>query len=332
MADNKAETQPAGVQVEVNLLPGKRGLWSRLGDHYKKWWWLHLIVLVVIVLVITLLVVYVAYPRIAQNDVNASTLNITQLVITDPTPDSFHVNQTQILGNKATYHPTIYAFNATISLVGATAPIAYALVPQIQANDGEVIHVAQTLQLSNPSAMADFSKAILNDEEVELNFYGRPDLKEGGLPTRVVTFNKTVTLKGLNGLKGFDITDVNILPTTDSNSDSLEMNGTVYIPNPSVLTVAMGNITLDLSVDGSYIGQSFLNDFTLVPGNNTLPMTSTVNQTQIIALLTGPYKNGVLPIDIRGNKSVYNGVEIPYFSEALASNQLAVNLNVTEAI
>lgn len=204
---------------------------------------------------------YVAYPRIAQHDVDASTLNITQLVITDPTPDSIHVTQTQVLGNKAAYHPTIYAFNATISMVGAAAPIATALVPQIQANDGQIIHVDQVLQLSDASAMADFSKAMLNNEAVELNFYGRPDLKEGGLPKKVVTFNKTVTLRGglsqyhipsspwdnmlsqvvvvagLNGLKGFNITSSNI--TSVKTDGTAMMSGTVYIPNPSVLTVAM---------------------------------------------------------------------------------------------
>ncbi|KAL1988072.1 hypothetical protein VTN96DRAFT_1103 [Rasamsonia emersonii] len=323
MAD-KAETQPTQTAIEANSVPAKRGFPSRLGAHYKKWWWLHLLVLIVIVLVITLPVVYVAYPRIAQHDVDASTLNITQLVITDPTPDSIHVTQTQVLGNKAAYHPTIYAFNATISMVGAAAPIATALVPQIQANDGQIIHVDQVLQLSDASAMADFSKAMLNNEAVELNFYGRPDLKEGGLPKKVVTFNKTVTLRGLNGLKGFNITSSNI--TSVKTDGTAMMSGTVYIPNPSVLTVAMGNITLDLSANGTHIGQSFLNDLTLVPGDNTVPMTSNVNLTQATRFLKG----NVLTIDIRGNKSEYNGQEIPYFSQALASNQLTTQLNIAQ--
>jgi hypothetical protein len=94
------------------------------------------------------------------------------------------------------YHPTIHAFDASISLVGAVAPIGIARVPQTQANDGVVINVDHTLDLISTAAMSEFSTAMLNNEEVSLNFYGRPDLKEGSLPTTTVTFNKTVTMKG----------------------------------------------------------------------------------------------------------------------------------------
>lgn len=62
-----------------------------------------------------------------------------------------------------------------------------------------------------------------------------------------------------------------------------------------------------------------------MPGDNTVPMTSNFNLTQALGLL----QDGVLAIDIRGNKSVYNGQEIPYFSEALASNQLTTRLNIS---
>lgn len=45
-----------------------------------------------------------------------------------------------------------------------------------------------------------------------------------------------VTHPGLNKLKGFDVTDFHILLTTVNGRN---MNGTVYIPNPSVMTLSM---------------------------------------------------------------------------------------------
>lgn len=139
------------------------------------------------------------------------------------------------------------------------------------------------------------------------------------------------------------------------------MNGTVLIPNPSVMTIDLvsrpptthmdhlehfvsppltpgvrqGNITLDLSVAGQAIGQSYLDNLTLKPGNNLVPMTSTVNQTAIINMMvsdSNPYKDGVVPFDITGNSSVYHGEELPYFTEALSANHLTVDLNVTKAL
>jgi hypothetical protein len=83
------------------------------------------------------------------------------------------------------------------------------------------------------------------------------------------------------------------------------------------------------------MGQSFLDNLILKPGNNTIPMTSTVNQTAIISMLTSknnPYKDGVVPFDITGNSSVYNGKTLPYFTEALSANNLTVHLNVTKAL
>jgi N-acetyl-gamma-glutamylphosphate reductase len=128
--------------------------------------------------------------------VNKSTLNITGLVFSNPTPTSIHINQTQVLGNKAIYHPTIYAFNATIMLVGATAPLATVAIPQTEAEDGVVIDVDTDLTFDNSDAVMNFTKAVLSTESFGLNVYGKPDLKEGPLPTSQVTFNKTVTMNG----------------------------------------------------------------------------------------------------------------------------------------
>lgn len=83
------------------------------------------------------------------------------------------------------------------------------------------------------------------------------------------------------------------------------------------------------------MGQSFLDNLILKPGNNTIPMTSTVNQSAIISMLTSKdntYKDGVVPFDITGNSSTYDGKDLPYFTKALSANNLTVNLNVSKAL
>lgn len=81
-------------------------------------------------------------------------------------------------------------------LVGATAPLAIVAIPKVQAEDGAVIDVNTDLALNDSDAVTNFTKAVLGTESFELNIYGRPDLKEGPLPTNTVTFNKTVPMKG----------------------------------------------------------------------------------------------------------------------------------------
>ena len=77
-----------------------------------------------------------------------------------------------------------------------SVPLATVAIPQSVADDGAVINVNTDLALDNSDAVTDFTKAVLGTESFELNFYGRPQLKEGPLPTSTVTFNKTVTMNG----------------------------------------------------------------------------------------------------------------------------------------
>ncbi|KAK9590685.1 hypothetical protein V6Z92_003782 [Aspergillus fumigatus] len=327
MAGDKPEVSEIGF---VEGPSSKPSFGRRVLNHYKRWWWVHIIAIIVVVLVVTLPLVYVGYPNIAQGDINDSTLEIKEMIISDPKPDSFYLDQTQVIGSHSMFHPTIYAFDAAVSLLGA-ATFATVKVPQVKANDGTVVHISQTLDLSDVGAFGGFATAVMQNEEIKLNIYGKPDLKQGGLPKIDVTYNKTVTMKALNKLEGFAITEMHALSGKSANGANF--GGTVYIPNPSPMTISMGNVTLDLSCEGTSIGTSYLNDLKLVPGNNTLPMTTAV-KLSAIAPFFDKYPNG-LPVSISGsstNSSVYNGQAIPYLSEALASNTLEVTLDLAKLL
>ena len=139
--------------------------------------------------------VYVGYPNIAQDDVNESKLEVESISITDPAPDSFHLNQTQVLRTDSVFHPHFYEFNASASLAGSGEPFTVVQIPPMKANDGTVINVDQDVQLDG-DAFGNFSTAIMLNEKVDLNLFGRPRLKQGALPKIGVVYNKTVTIKG----------------------------------------------------------------------------------------------------------------------------------------
>lgn len=140
--------------------------------------------------------VYVGYPRIAQSDVNDSTLSITSLILSNPTPDSYTVNQTQVIGSGSSYHPNFSAFNASVTLAGSSAVFSYLNVPAVKIYDGTVVHIAQEVDISDQDAFTAFVTDTLVQETVGLNVYGRPSLKLGALPSTTVTYNKTVELTG----------------------------------------------------------------------------------------------------------------------------------------
>lgn len=100
------------------------------------------------------------------------------------------------------------------------------------------------------------------------------------------------------------------------------------------MTLTMGNITLNLAVDGKLMGQSYLDNLILRPGNNTAPMTSSVDVTAVVRslLLDSAYEDGVVPFVVTGASSFYHGMELPYFTKALRALNLTVNLNVSRAL
>jgi hypothetical protein len=176
------------------------------------------------------------------------------MVITDPTPESFQLDQKQTIGSGSIFHPKIYEFEAEVSLQGSR-PFATATVPEVvSAKDNTPVRIQQRLDLTDPDQFAAFSTAVMMNEEFNLGVYGRPDLKLGALPKIDVKYNKTVTMKGqlgisctrvgkftdnhlgLNRLSGFKIEQLNLDPGREDGNNA---NGTVFIPNPSVLQLSM---------------------------------------------------------------------------------------------
>jgi hypothetical protein len=93
------------------------------------------------------------------------------------------------------------------------------------------------------------------------------------------------------------------------------------------------------------VGISTIENFTLKPGNNSLPLTAVMNQTAIISSLDA---SGKVNVSITGTSAVYNGEHLSYYvsldmmdrrfkliivqEKALASNVLALTLNVEQIL
>lgn len=86
---------------------------------------------------------------------------------------------------------------------------------------------------------------------------------------------------------------------------------------------------MDLSTNDTFLGQSTINNLVLKPGNNTVPMLSTLDQDKLLGLL-GQLPEGTytIPLTIVGNSSVYDGQDIPYFTAALLENTMHIDLDI----
>ena len=309
---------------------------KRLKSHLRKWWLAYLIAFVLITLFFILVLLYAVYPKIAQSNIDsASSLNVTQLILSNPSATGFHLFQNSTITNTAPYHPQLDAFNATLALEGVQ-PYASIEIGHLHAQRTTIAVVDQDVILTDVDAFTDYNKAVLNQEEVSLAIDGKTTIHEMAFPTTSIKYAKTTTMQGLNKLAGFAVLNfqIKIIPEADGSN----MVGNVSIPNPTVMTLTMGNVTFFTSLSATTssppvpIGNVSIDNLTLTPGSNILPMRAQVDQGTVIGALLNTYHDGMVPMDIVGNTAMYNGQHLPYFEAALQGLTQHVTLDVGSAI
>lgn len=150
-------------------------------------------------LIILLCLLYVAEPHIAQEGINAATLQLYQEIITDPTPDSVHLHMVSISHSNSSYHATIQGFNGSLFLEDTEPniiPFAYIQIPTTQSLSTKYIVIDQTLNIANMDQFIAYNKLILTSQNYRVAFRGKTTINEGAYPAAHVDFNKVVTSPG----------------------------------------------------------------------------------------------------------------------------------------
>jgi len=330
---HEAMPQKRGGVINTLYPPGpKPGAGGRIKNHCRRFWWCDLLVVAVIALVIVLPIVYVAIPKKAQHDINASTLEVTSQEVTNPTPESIHLKLVTLAKSGSNFHPTIEGFRAGLSLKDQE-PFLYIDIPEAKAEAETSIVAEADVNFENMDRFAEYNKVALGSESFDVYVDGKTKVHQSGLKAISVDYNKKVTMKGLNKLSGLNITSIRILSgRNEILEDGSNMIGNVTIPNPSVMTLSLGNVTMNLAVDNTTIGYALLPDLVLKPGDNLVPMQSTVDQLTVISLITSKYQNAIIPLEITGNSSVANGQHLTYFESAIKENVVKMDLNVGPAL
>ncbi|CZT18489.1 uncharacterized protein RCC_04334 [Ramularia collo-cygni] len=299
--------------------------------HCGRFWWIYLIALVIVVLVVVLPIIFVAYPKLAREGVANSELVPTREAFLNPAPDSFDLELDTILLSDSKFHPTLDPFNGSLYLDGSESPFAYINVPEIKAKNGTVAHVAQRVQVADQMQFQNYCITALSSETYTLRLKGKGSLKQGSLQSVSVNYDQPVESKGLNGFKGLAITSFFL--QSSGLPAGFNANGTVLVPNPSVLTLAVGDASFKISVDGTAIANATIPDLTLTPGNNTYPINVQSDIMAVTGILSDPrFQCGMLPVDIIGVESIYDGKLLPYFTAALKQNSVRTMLDIVPAL
>ncbi|KAI1336844.1 hypothetical protein F5Y15DRAFT_392378 [Xylariaceae sp. FL0016] len=322
---SKDDKVPAIQAENVAAAPAKKG-------QLKRFWCLYLLAFLAVATVIVVpCVILIAVPKMAQKKVNAAELSIDGIAVTNTQTNSLNMAINATIKSSGSIHAKVDSFIGTLSLLNVEPPIDFATIhfPKTDAASAQIVNVSQEIQIAGQGAFGTFNKYLLSSENVDVRVKGDTYIHVPGISHAYpVTFEKIVTFSGLNGFKGLSISDPQINLTRKNN-----FQGTIHIPNPSLLTLEVGNATFANFFNGSVIGNTTIDNLILYPGGNQFSAQAEISVVPVLkALLQEPYcENGILPIQLSGTSVINNGQSLPYFANALGAQNQTLQLNIGQA-
>lgn len=115
--------------------------------------------------------------------------------------------------------------------------------------------------------------------------------------------------------------------------DGTNLIGNASLPNPSVLTIEIGTIFLDVKSGDLVIGNATLEDLTIKPGPNKHPLTGILDLhiifkhlSEVLATQAKSIRNGTLSLDTVTRSVKWNNTIVPYYTKAMSELTLTADV------
>lgn len=122
---------------------------------------------------------------------------------------------------------------------------------------------------------------------------------------------------GLNHLEGMTIKEYDLV----QNSTTENLAGRVLIPNPSIVTIQMGDIQLNIALNGKSVGTGWIPGLLLTPGDNLYDFNALIDEKQILNVAMAA---GKTPLEISSNGTYIDGEKISWLSAPLETLETLV--------
>ncbi|KAL4864998.1 hypothetical protein BDV12DRAFT_211282 [Aspergillus spectabilis] len=310
--------------------PKKR---QRFKRHLARFWCCYLLAGIVFLAIFLPVFFLVAIPAIAQRLVDDTNLPVYAAHITNPKPDALTFTLDTGLKIPLGLSVKLDEFELDLFNRDSDPEITYlsVLVPSytIKGKTNLTVTSEDTPVLDQDEWVKSLTKAVYS-KRFTLSAIGKTTGHLGAIKAGI-TLNKDVELDGLDKLNGFSIDEAALL--LPAMADGSNLRGRATLPNHSVVTFAMGNVTLNLKSGDIVLGTALLPDVTLLPGNNSVGFTgkadinaALANIGGILAAQTDALRNGEIELSASGNQTIFNGEHIEYFERVL--NNLTITARV----
>ncbi|KAL2861202.1 DUF3712 domain-containing protein [Aspergillus lucknowensis] len=316
--------------------PTKR---QRLKRHLARFWCCYLLGGMVFLAIFLPVFFLVAIPAIAQRIVDDTNLPVYAAHITDPKPDAVTFTLDTGLTIPLGLSVRLDQFDLNLFNRDSDPEITYLTVsvPEYTVKGKTNISVSSedTPVIDEDEFVKALTKAVYS-KRFTLSAIGKTTGHLGALKAGI-TLDKDVELDGLDQLSGFSIDEAALL--LPPRVDGTNLRGRATLPNHSVVTFAMGNVTLNLKSGDIILGTALLPNVTLRPGNNSVAFTgkadintALANIVDILSAQTDALRSGEIELSASGNQTVFNGEHIAYFERVLNDLTLTARVPIIQIL
>ncbi|KAI1180023.1 hypothetical protein F4777DRAFT_530703 [Nemania sp. FL0916] len=300
-----------------------------------KWWYLA-VALILLIILLPLLFTKII-PAITQDIVSSQKLPVLAGEFQALSPTELLVSlQTQLdTPLPADLDPTVLSvYNKDTP---DYSPFLNVELPKIHANHKTPVMVTnQTVKVANETELVKWFNQVFDLPSVKLSVKGKPHIHLGALKM-TANIDKTIEAKSLNNLNGFGITSLRLIyPPLE---DGTNIKGDLNLPNAGVLTLGLGNLTLNLFSGDVKLGFVNINDVTLPPGNNSRAYYGQLYLKELVPNLgaildsqSGPLGEGNVELRATGNATIVNGQHIGYVEQVLNNKSLIATVPVFKLV
>lgn len=194
----------------------------------------------------------------------------------------------------------------------------------------------QVQKVTDQASLTSWFGNFYDGNKVDLSVRGtHAEISLGALKSSP-RLDKTITMQGLNGLKGLSMQKLNFLFPTQNG---INIRGDLILPNTSPMALSFGDITLELSSGNLTAGSLTLKDITIQPGNHTQSFEGFLDLNKIIGNLSGflssqslPLGEGVVQLNATAKTITIDGQHITFLEDVLGKRPLTVNISVVTVL
>lgn len=186
----------------------------------------------------------------AQGKLDAATMNIDSIVISQAKTQSYNMAINSTINADESTHATIKAFEGTMHLMDVDPPVAFATLqfPEVKSAAHILVNISQKVVIDDMAAFVLFNAHLIQQKTVRVKVEGDTKIRVSGIARDYpVTFRKEVELTGFDGFNGLNVSNIRIVAGQADNN----FNGTTHIPNPTVFTLDVVSIALEHACEGS---------------------------------------------------------------------------------